>query len=282
MRPTTPSPQVTDLLTGHERRGPSWCWRPRGTATPLLVHTLAGHGVLRTEDTDGERLSAGDTVLWRAGATQDFGCTEEAETWEIVWCHFRPREHWQDWFNWPHSEQGASRIQSPPGRTRAHVTEAMLEMDASVRSLSPHATDFGLNALEQALLWLRGTTTGGIESDDRIDEAVLFIAHRLAGPLTVPMIADAVQLSVSRFSHLFREKVGVSPARFVELRRLERAQTLLASTSMTVGGVARATGFTSQFYFATRFQEVHGSSPSRWRRQAVERVTGTTPSRAPG
>jgi AraC family transcriptional regulator of arabinose operon len=144
-------------------------------------------------------------------------------------------------------------------------------MDASARSLSPRATDFGLNALERALLWLKDSiaSTGGA-SDDRVEEAALFIAHNLEKPLTVSMVAEAVQLSVSRFSHLFKDMVGVPPARFIELRRLERAQTLLASTSMSVGGVARATGFTSQFYFATRFKQVHSTSPTQWRRLATQ------------
>ncbi len=265
MKVITPSPEVTDLLTGRERRGPTWTWRPRGTATPLLIHTLAGQGRVHTAGSGKREVSAGDTVLWLGGAVHDFGCVDEHEPWEIVWCHFRPREHWRDWFDWPLADRGVLRVESPTERTRAGVEEALLDMDAGVRGWSPHATDIGLNALERALLWLRGSDEGRAESDDRIEEAVLFIARHLADQLTVPMIADAVQLSVSRFSHLFKETVGVPPARFVELRRIERAQTLLTSTSMTVGGIARATGFSSQFYFATRFRELHGASPSEWR-----------------
>ena len=53
------------------------------------------------------------------------------------------------------------------------------------------------------------------------------------------------------------------PARFVELRRIERAQALLASTSLPVGTIAEATGFASQFYFAHRFRHVTGTTPFR-------------------
>ncbi len=83
------------------------------------------------------------------------------------------------------------------------------------------------------------------------------------------MIADAVQLSPSRLSHLFKEQTGVTPARFVELRRIERAMGLLESSSMSIGSIAVATGFSSQFYFTNRFHAVTGTSPSAWRRRAA-------------
>jgi AraC family transcriptional regulator, arabinose operon regulatory protein len=277
MRLITPSPQVADLLTGHEERGPSWCWRPRGTATPLLIHTLAGYGSMHAVGAGRQPLGPGDTVLWLPGAAQDFGCEDEEDPWEIVWCHFRPRRHWRDWFDWPLAEQGVCRIDAPTQRTRTRVAEALLDMDASLRGLSPHATDLALNALERALLWLRGSATRPVHSDDRIEEAVLYIAHHLAEPLTISSISDAVKLSPSRLSHLFKEVVGVSPARFIELRRLERAQTLLASTDMTVGSIAQATGFSSQFYFATRFKQAHGTSPTQWRRHAVGHAGSDSP-----
>ncbi len=81
------------------------------------------------------------------------------------------------------------------------------------------------------------------------------------------MIADAVRLSPSRLSHLFTEQIGVPPARFVEQRRIERAQGLLESSSLSVGAIAEITGFSSQFYFANRFAAITGTSPTAWRRQ---------------
>ena len=105
-----------------------------------------------------------------------------------------------------------------------------------------------------------------------MQEAVLFIADHLDRPLSVPEIAGAVQLSPSRLSHLFTEQVGSPPGRFVELRRIERAQALLASSALPIGAIARATGFSSQFYFATRFRALAGMSPSEWRERQRPRT----------
>ncbi len=270
MKAETPYGDILDLLTGHERRERDWCRRSRGTPTPLLIHTRSGRALVRGAGTDDEHvISPGDTVLWSAGAPQQFGSDPDSEPWEIVWAHFRPREHWHDWLKWPILGAGVARIPSPQPRLRARIDAALLEMDAAAHSASPRAAGFALNALERALLWLDAANPGPQQLDDRLHEAVFFIAHSLARPLSVRAIADAVQLSPSRLSHLFKAQIGIPPARFVELRRIERAQALLATSSLPIGAIAEATGFSSQFYFATRFKALAGMSPSDWRRRAL-------------
>jgi AraC family transcriptional regulator of arabinose operon len=265
----TPSPAVRILLTGHERREASWCWRPRGTPTALLVHTRAGRGVLRAGSGDDEQVvAAGDTVLWAPGVTHDFGTRPGTEPWEIVWAHFRPREHWADSLAWPTVGGGVGRVPAPSQLLRTRVDEALLEMDSQASSALPRATDLAMNALERALLWLDAASPGEQLLDDRVREAVLFVTSHLDEPLDVTAIADAVHLSASRLTHLFTEQLGTSPARFVEQRRMERAQALLESSSMPVGAVARASGFSSQYYFASRFREFAGMTPSEWRQRA--------------
>lgn len=270
MRVVTPYPNVPHLLTGHERRGPSWCWRPRGTPTQLLLYTRSGGGLVRTAGTGAEhQIRTGDSVVWAAGAPQDFGCRDTTEPWEIVWAHFHPREHWHDLLGWPLLGAGVARMPAPPRRMRERIDAALLEMDASAHSPSPHAVDFAFNALERGLLWLDAANPEAARLDDRLHDAILFIARRLGGRLSVAGVADAVQLSPSRLSHLFTEQLGMPPARFIELRRIERARTLLESSSMPIGAVAGAAGFSSQFYFATRFKALVGVTPSDWRRRAI-------------
>jgi len=270
VRPETPYPRDLDLLTGHERRTGNSCWRPRGTPVPLLIHTRSGRAELRVKGPDGtQMISEGDSVLWSAGAPQDFSCEGVAEPWDIVWAHFRPRRHWRDLLAWPVVGPGVARIPAPQPRIRARVDAALLEMVGAANSASPQTRGFALNALERALLWLDAANPGPTQLDDRIHDAVLFVAGHLDRPLSVRVIADAVQLSPSRLSHLFKEQVGIAPARFVEQRRIERAQGLLESSSLPITAIAEATGFSSQFYFANRFRALTGMSPTAWRQRVT-------------
>ncbi len=263
----TPCPPVRTLLTGHERREPSWCWRPDGTPTPLLVHTRSGGGRVRARSARPYReMIPGDTVLWLPGVAQDFGTVDPDQPWEIVWAHFQPMGSWSLWLGWPELAAGVRWLPSRDPALLARVDQALLDMVAATHAPTTHSRPLAMNSLERALLWLDATAPGGQRVDGRIHDAIDFIAGHLHQPIDVPTIAAVVHLSPSRLSHLFKEQLGVAPSRFVEQRRIERAQQLLDSTSMSIASIARATGFSSQFYFATRFKAATGIEPTRWRR----------------
>ena len=268
-RVPTPSPAVDTMLAGHETREPTWCWRPHGTATPLLVHTRAGAGRVRGRSGAEHLLAPGDTVVWLPGAPHDFGCLAEDRTWEILWVHARPREHWPRLTSWLALAPGVRWVPSPDPQLRMRITEALADTVASAHARTTHAVPLAMNALERALLWLDAASPGLDQLDGRVHDALDFVARHMHQPLDVAAIATAVNLSPSRLSHLFTEQIGVPPSRYIEQRRLERAQQLLASTSMTVGAIARASGFSSQFYFATRFKHHTGVDPSTWRVNAA-------------
>ena len=269
MRDETPSPEVRTLLTGRERRFANWCWRPRGTPTALLIHTRGGRAVLRLNDGDDEHaLSPGDTVVWAPGARHDFGSRSDAEPWELVWAHFRPRGTWYDWLSWPSLSAGVAWIRAPEQRLRSRIDVALQEMDSYAHSTLHRSSDFAENSLERALLWLDAANPGPQQLDDRVREAVLFVAANLDRPLSVRTVAAAVHLSPSRLAHLFTEQLGTPPARFIEQRRVDRAQALLESSSLSIGAVADATGYSSRYHFAARFKAIAGMSPTDWRRRA--------------
>jgi AraC family transcriptional regulator, arabinose operon regulatory protein len=219
----------------------------------------------------GQRtMSEGDTVVWAPGTPHDFGCRGDVD-WELVWAHFRPPEQWHDWLTWPSVAAGITRIPAPPERLRSRMSDALLEMDGYARSALYRSDDLAQNALERALLWLDAANPGPQQLDDRIREAVLFVAGNLDQPLTVRRLAEEVHLSPSRFAHVFRMQLGTSPARFIEQRRIERAQGLLESSSLSIGAVARTAGYASQYHFAARFRAIVGMSPSEWRRRTRRR-----------
>jgi len=261
----SPYPSVERILTGHERRLDDRCWRPRGTPSLLLIHTRSGRAEVRIGGSHRQVISSGDTVLWQPGATHDFGTRGTTEPWELIWTHFHAREQWRDWLAWPMIAPGVGFISAPPDRLRARIEDALLEMDGYAKSALPGAPEFALNALERALLWLGSTDLGPARMDEHVREAVLFISRHLHERVSIGAVADAVYLSPSRLAHLFKQQTGMPVGRFIEQRRMERAQSMLESTSLPIGAISDATGFSSQFYFAARFRTLTGLSPTEWR-----------------
>jgi AraC-like DNA-binding protein len=98
---------------------------------------------------------------------------------------------------------------------------------------------------------------------DRID-------RDYAQPLNVEALAREAHMSAGHLSRQFRKAYGESPYGYLMTRRIERAMALLRRGDLTVTEVCFEVGFTSLGTFSTRFTELVGLSPSRYRvRQAT-------------
>jgi AraC family transcriptional regulator of arabinose operon len=87
--------------------------------------------------------------------------------------------------------------------------------------------------------------------------------------MTLDELAETADLSVSRFSELFRRRFGCSPMRYVLELRLRRAAILLNDPSLSIAQVAAGAGFQDPLYFSRRFGRHFGVSPTGYRRQRL-------------
>ena len=101
--------------------------------------------------------------------------------------------------------------------------------------------------------------------DDRIQRVMDLIINNYDKPLSVPDLARAAGMSVSRFSHLFRDNVGVSPARFLRDYRMREAEHLITTTTLPMTSIFPRVGVTDRSHFVRRFRLLYGSAPSDYR-----------------
>lgn len=84
--------------------------------------------------------------------------------------------------------------------------------------------------------------------------------------VSLDRLAAVANLGKYHFVTAFRQATGLTPHRFVMLRRIERAKAALAGDE-SLTSIALACGFASHQHFATVFRRETGSTPSQWRRQ---------------
>ncbi len=113
--------------------------------------------------------------------------------------------------------------------------------------------------------WLAGAL------DPQISPAVRAIHAGPGHDWTVDQLAGLCNLSRSRFSERFTERVGKPPSTYLTLVRLGGAAKLLRDTSTPVGVIANMVGYTSEPGFSRAFRAHYGSSPARWRHETPER-----------
>lgn len=94
--------------------------------------------------------------------------------------------------------------------------------------------------------------------------------RQFADPLDLEQVAAAAGVSKYHFLRSFAEEYGMTPARYLGRRRIERAQDLLRATNLTVTEVCHLVGFSSLGSFSARFRELVGESPSSYQRRYAE------------
>jgi len=91
--------------------------------------------------------------------------------------------------------------------------------------------------------------------------------------LDVNALASAAGVSKYHFIRCFASVYGMTPARYLTERRIERAQDLLRATNLTVTEICHLVGFASLGSFSSRFTDLVGMSPSAY--QAKYAAEGT-------
>lgn len=95
---------------------------------------------------------------------------------------------------------------------------------------------------------------------------VAYIDAHYREPLTMKQLSEALHLSESYISHVFREMIGCPPMQYILRKKIGEAQTLLISTEDSISHIAQTVGFDSQSHFNKRFRSYVGISPGQFRK----------------
>lgn len=113
----------------------------------------------------------------------------------------------------------------------------------------------------------------------RLKTMLEYIHTYYSEDISVVQIAAAASVSKSECLRCFKSGLGVSPMQYVIHHRLKRAAGYLKTTGWPVSEIGMKCGFMEMGYFAARFKEAFGFTPSEYRRRAsaVRRRNTCTP-----
>ena len=83
--------------------------------------------------------------------------------------------------------------------------------------------------------------------------------------MSIDEMAESMNMSRSRFQHLYKQMYGISVTKDITNGRMERAKRLLSSTDLTIEEIAVRCGYLTGYSFMHKFKAEIGKTPTEYR-----------------
>jgi len=238
--------------------------RPDGSPQLVFIHCLEGEGWLQLDGIQW-RIQPGQGIAILPGTPHTYGATQD-NPWSIYWVHM--------------AGERVARVASMLGVTNTRplinpgfdpalppLFEAMISQVS--RGYTPAIlldASLSLGRLVARLAQdVAKPTNGTLSLSARIDRSIALMEERITDHIKVADLADHANMSPSHFAAVFKKKTGFSVLDYFLRLKIQRAGTLLDSTSQPIKIIASQLGFDDPLYFSRCFRRVHNCSPSEYR-----------------
>jgi AraC family transcriptional regulator len=171
--------------------------------------------------------------------------------------------------------RGTIRLRPQYAAEDLQVTRLMLNMVEEVMAGCPAGRLYG-EALSVALADYVMITygrddpgrrrPGGRLSQAMAARVVEYMQAHLDRNISLVELGELVGLSSHHFSLVFKNTFDTTPHRYLLQQRVEKAKTLLAASTQSIGEAALEVGFANQSHFTRMFRRLSGETPLAYRR----------------
>ncbi|TJY44483.1 AraC family transcriptional regulator [Cohnella pontilimi] len=257
---------LTVLFAGHSQTEPGHRMGPQ-VLNYYLVHTvLEGTGRFRCRDQTYD-LRAGDSFFIFPGELHTYQADED-DPWRYRWIAFRGA-HAERWL------QTAGISPAKPVVVEGEEVPAKAAQAIEKRFRSGDWTSGweseGWLRLAFAS-WGRTNRPSGPPvhhsagaSASQVDRAARWLEAQLTQSVSIAEMAKELGYHRTHLSKLFRKDMGMSPVRYLQKIRMERAKLLLREP-LTVEQVAASVGYADPLYFSKAFKRWVGRTPTDFRK----------------
>lgn len=100
---------------------------------------------------------------------------------------------------------------------------------------------------------------------ERLTDIFSYIDNHLYQNIHVSDLAKQMCLSSDHFTRIFKQVSGMSPIQYIQAKRIERAQTLLLASRLSIKEIAETVGIPNLSQFSKLFTKETGHSPREYR-----------------
>lgn len=233
---------------------------PHQLNTYLLVFVLEGSGQFRIGNREVTVKKDDFYVMFPYGDMSYV--TDPEEPWSIQWIVAEGEQMEQLLALMQITPQDPVVPVSRPDRVKLIYENlfektARIDLPAKMECLSLLYDLFSLLASERT----------AASRNPHVRRALEYIHANYHRDIQVQTLADQLHLNSNYLTKLFKQELGITPIRYIQTMRFEKARHLLKYTHLTVAEVARQVGIDDTLYFSRGFRAFCGCSPSQYRKK---------------
>ncbi|KAI4442210.1 AraC family transcriptional regulator [Schaedlerella arabinosiphila] len=255
---------------GYAQNDPLSSYGPHIRSHYLFHYVISGCGTLQATDENGAEhtyhIRSNQGFLIVPGQITTYTADKE-HPWEYTWIEF----------DGMHAKEALMlsglSINNPVYRSSEKIYSAKLK--ESMLYIAHHPTETPFNLLSHLYMFIdclmhssasRTTPSSSGMSTYYLEWAFSYIAQNFQNDITIAGIAESCKIHRNYLCKIFREHVGVSPQEFLITYRMNKAEQLLKTTSLSIKDIGNAVGYPNQLHFSRAFKNTYGVSPSQWRK----------------
>jgi len=262
------------LFAGHSQTEPSHRMGPQ-VLDYYLVHTVAeGTGTYRCRDRLYE-LQAGDSFFIFPGELHTYEA-DRTDPWRYRWIAFRGTRC-QQWLLAAGITAEQPVVHGGEYEVPLQAARAIARQFRSGNWTADWEAEGWLKLAFAA--WARTNRPNGPPSPGRpsiaareANRAARWLEAQLAQPISIADMAQELGYHRTHLTKLFRSEMGMSPIRYLQQIRMNRAKLLLRE-ALTIEEVAASVGYPDALYFSKAFKKWTGSTPTDFRKNVERRGT---------
>lgn len=117
--------------------------------------------------------------------------------------------------------------------------------------------------------------------DERISKCMQYIHKNIDKDISLCQLTDICYISKDHLARIFKRETGHTPIKYMNIKKIEKAQLLLLTTNLSVCDIAIKLSVDNIPYFNRLFKQLTGMTPCRYRNvhkynaECLSRISGT-------
>lgn len=240
--------------------------RSQGITQHIIIYCVEGQGWV-SFDKKKVNIAPSQFIVIPANKSHKYGA-DENNPWTIYWVHFKG--HISDYV--------VSLLQQHVQNYQPHISYNENRIKLFEEIYNNLAKGYSGDNLRYVNMTFYHFLSSLIYEDkfnsntksvtvNPVNTVIKFMQDKIHDVVTLQQLAQAVNLSVSYFSALFRQQTGYSPIEYFNHLKVQEACQYLSFSNLSVKEMASRLGIEDQYYFSRLFSKLMGMSPSEYRKK---------------